>query len=773
MADGSSAPATPIPEEIPKQAVESPKVDEATSSPQSGDDQGKDVSFGTFLTVGSATTKSNITVTGYNSLSGKVEALRRAGNGMIKVEIPYAEYKELIKAQKASDVATGRKQKKNLSKAIRGFYRKSVAIDGKSSQVIGYDGQTDEVLVNDEKGQPHWMKSGEMLSRTAVFSTPDKPVTNTAAASSSQSTPSKTSTAPQEQIHLQAPKTVPAESTTITAPTGVKQSSEEDDDYSIKTEVERETKPGSGQQHAPKLPSATATISGTREALKQQRASSESGSVIQSATAIVAAVAATIPSSNTNASAVVAAAQNTLQQYAVSEAKRENQLHEISGKITEASDRVNDLQLRSHSASKGGNIAQAQQLQSEMKSAQTERDSLLQQQMNLQVVTINEESKARQIGESVQQLTPNNEGVIPEEKIKNVEKTLPRSVLKPPPAFKPSTSIPKPKKPQARPSTNTSTNTTTNSGSRPVQTVKPALRALPISNEANRAVEFGAGQERSRGESMQDNSIMTDSSSGESMGAYDMGQKRSVAIPKMPMTPSQSTINEQEEREKQSDDIGQSEKEGQDRMSAIHRGTSGEPDEAGEGATSMQEPTSESSESQEPSEPSSQPTGTERQQQNQMATAAKINQQKTVAKKEQDEKKKNRDEAGAMEKAESASKMLKKAKLWRTRLMEAYETAEGSMDIIGIVEAIAVANIRQVLTFFKKDLPFLPQSEYPYECAAVGCLDTMVCMTMLVQMMIPIIILAAIIAAVYGATHGLSDMFSDETVIMNALNMIH
>ena len=46
-------------------------------------------------------------------------------------------------------------------------------------------------------------------------------------------------------------------------------------------------------------------------------------------------------------------------------------------------------------------------------------------------------------------------------------------------------------------------------------------------------------------------------------------------------------------------------------------------------------------------------------------------------------------------------------------------------------------------------------------------------MTMLVQMMIPIIILAAIIAAVYGATHGLSGMFSDETVIMNTLNMIH
>jgi hypothetical protein len=160
MADAAEV--QPLPDEEP--IDETPQSDDSSEA----DQPGKDVSFGTFLTVGPKATR-NVTIIGYDSLRNTVRAVRRSGDTVENIQIPYEQYKTLLDAQRESDLASGRKTKKNLSKAVSGYFGKSVALDGKSAQVIGYDAQSDEVLVSDSEG-PRWMKSGEMLRSTQNLS---------------------------------------------------------------------------------------------------------------------------------------------------------------------------------------------------------------------------------------------------------------------------------------------------------------------------------------------------------------------------------------------------------------------------------------------------------------------------------------------------------------------------------------------------------------------------------------------------------------------------
>lgn len=731
MADAASATPMPAPEEVPEPGI-------------------KDVSFGTFLSVGPKEYR-NTTIVGFDSMRGTVNAVRRKGDSIESIQIPYEKYKGLIEAQKVNDLATGRKTKKNLSKAIRGFFRRDVVLDGKVSQVIGYDGQSDEVLVTDEKG-PRWMKSGEMLGRTAIFSAAPVPATNFSTKTSAPSSKIK----PSSVSSITPIETVEAVSTPV-------ESSEVSKTAEIKTSIKSSSP--SAPAPAPSAPELTVTIAETREALKQQRSTSKETSAIQSASSTVANVSATIPASDTNATAIISAAQNVLTAYTASASARENQMQQISGQITEVSNRINDLQQRSRSASAGGNIVQAEQFTQQMNSAQTERDGLLRQQMNLQVASINEEQKVEQITEAVKKLVPDKDGVVPEDQIIAVQKLLPRSTTQqvvPLRRTAPTTPSSKPPVQRGRPAVSARP-----MGSAPVQTVKPILRALPIGNQERQAVDFNADTQRFR-RSQQGGFGATGAGFESAFGdneipLSDGGSERysgPLALPTMkPQTYAAGAGDEEPEKP---DYIGEEEKAGQQRMADIHRGVG---DEGFEGVSQtpqlpMTEPEMRAERA--PEEP-------EEDMQSDLSRATLFQAGTNEAVREE-ETKKQESSLEAAQNAKTAAEKLVKLRQTFSRLWTAFDTAHGVFDIEGIAEAFLQLNGRLLMTFLKKDVKLLPKAEYPYEVAAIIGFDLFAVLAALMSIIGPIIVLTAIVVAGAGAAGSLANLFNvDITTILDHL----
>lgn len=796
MADAAEV--QPLPDEEP--IAETPQNDDSAAA----DQPGKDVSFGTFLTVGPKATR-DVTIIGYDRLRDSVRAVRRAGNSVENIQIPYDQYKTLIEAQRASDLASGRKTKKNLSKAVSGYFGKSVSLDGKSAQVIGYDAQSDEVLVS-EGSESRWMKSGDMLRGTQNLSrnplTTSVPTENV----SSQAKPRDLRVIQEQGQEIDEDKTAQIqrafEQGRITVQDGPGQRTvglSVDASGKVLRQVETSLPSIEPAQinfvssrgetialtdvdvaipeitapinvnaeisvEAPaSVPAPAVSIKATRESLKQQRAGA--AKTAGGTAAAVAAIAASIPAANTNAAAVMSAAQSVLAAYDASAAARETQIQQISGQIAEVSSRINDLQQRSRQSLAAGNGAQASQYEKQMIQAQTERASLLDQQTDLQITRINETNKAAQIVEVVRKIKPSADGSIPDEQIEAVQRMLPKTVSLVPPAPSASAALPKPPAVSPRafapgiPSRRTSA-----AVSPSVRTPKP-LRPLggslsTIGGQAQRAVDLNAGQAYDRGT----RNGFSDAGAEEvlSADAYESAFSTEGGLEPFsgPLDSSQAQVQTyvagaDDEEPEPADIYGAREQAGKEEMKRIHAAGAGaesygrlqqdtQPQDTGPVREQRTVPISTPS-----------PTGPSPEE---IARASALQQAVAQAVQQQSQQQQEQATGQASISEEEKNKQIQNAKKTISNLVDAFDAAHGIGDVVGILMTVAHINGRLLLTIFKKDMPFFPKAGYPFECTAFACLDLMVCIVAIEAMIVPIVIIAAIIAAVSGATFGLSEL---------------
>ncbi|MCE9586165.1 hypothetical protein K8R04_02505 [Candidatus Uhrbacteria bacterium] len=751
MADAAEV--LPLPEEEPAQ--EAPQSDDSAAA----DDSGKDVSFGTFLTVGPKETR-NVTIVGYDSLRDTVRAVRRSGDSVENIQIPYEQYKTIIEAQKESDKATGRTTKKNLSGAVRGFFGKNVSLEGKTAQVIGYDAQNDEVLVNDGAGR-RWMKSGEMLRGTQTVSSsaplPTARSTKTSKQSSRVVRDQGTKVDFSDDASGKAVRQVEVSGTSI-------QPSNPEITAPLKATTSASASTSTSASASVSTSPASASIRETRIELQSERAASAGATTPQSAIAAVASVAAAIPASDTGAAAIIAAAQNVLAAYGASASAREGQIQQLSGQISEVSNRINDLQQRSRTASAGGNSAQASQLKQQIVQSQADRDSLLHQQTDLQVARINEDNKADQIVQAVQRLEPDASGVVPDDKVAAVQKLLPsiaaptsaqREVASAAAALPRPTSTAAPRAyapgiPSRRASATASPSVRT---PKPIRPLGGSLSS--IGGQAQRAVELGAAQSYDRGarngytgagseDTMErdsyEDAFATEGGQGGYSGPLDLPERK-------PQTYAAGAGDEEPEP---ADIYGAKEEAGRAEMKRIHGGSAEGQMQSGQRPPEMAgRPGSDQVSGQNQDQAPTGPTPQE------LARASALQQATAQAVQRQGQQKAATSEAGQ---SESQMEKIRAAKKTISNLIDAFDTAHGAFDVIGILMTIAHLNGRLVLTFFKKDLPFFPQAGFPYECSAIACLDLAMCLSAMMTMLGPVILLAAIIAAISSATFGLSDV---------------
>jgi hypothetical protein len=818
MADAAEV--LPLPDEEP--VDETPKSDDSTTASGSGEDKGKGVSFGTFLTVGPKEFR-NVTIVGYDSLRDSVRAVRRSGDTVENIQIPYDQFKTLLETQRQSDLATGRKPKKNLSGAVRGMFGKNVSLEGKAAQVIGYDAQNDEVLVNDDSGR-RWMKSGDMLRSTQNVSSGTKPRDLRAVPAPTESAapaeaarvvqdsgadidPDKTAQIQrafeQGRITVQDPpgqttvglsvdttgkvlRQVETSSTTV-QPSRIDYVSSRGESVAltdVDVAISEVTAPINIEttvsvQAAPQTTSVS-SIRATREALQQTRSTSVSAAPVQGAAAAVAAVSAIIPASNTGALAAVAAAQNVLAAYDKSAAVRQNQLQQISNQISDVGNRINDLQQRSRQALSSGNGTQAAQFERQVVQAQADRTSLLDQQTDLQVTRINENNKAGQIVEAVQKLAPDENGVVPDEQVAAVQRLLPgisptltatpfaastsaaaaTALPTPPKVALPRTFAPGiPSRPTSAP-VNPS-----------VRTPKP-LRPLTGGSssygaQTQRAADLYNAQQRDR----QAGNGFSGAGSEEMMGqdAYETAFASEGGLPSftgpldIPERRTQSYAAGAEDEEEPADIYGSSEEESRARMADINRSL------AGEGPATPQESVGVLSgagrqpgvESITTSAPAPQPESLGPSP-DEIARQAQFQGAiaATVLEQQQQEEQEQQltAAAGATGEAASKAKQIQSAKAAISDVVDAFDAIHGFADVIGLIGTFAHLNARLVLTIFKKDLPLIPRANFPWECSAFFCFDIMVVFAALSSFIVPIIIFAAILAVLGGAAFGVADL---------------
>jgi hypothetical protein len=798
MADAAEV--QPLPDEEP--IDETPQSDDSSEA----DQPGKDVSFGTFLTVGPKATR-NVTIIGYDSLRNTVRAVRRSGDTVENIQIPYEQYKTLLDAQRESDLASGRKTKKNLSKAVSGYFGKSVALDGKSAQVIGYDAQSDEVLVSDSEG-PRWMKSGEMLRSTQNLSRNPLAAGSASVSRAASKTASKEPRIIQDQGgEIDQDKTAQIQRAfeqgriTIQDPPGQRTVSlSVDTDGKVLRQLETTlssiqpsrieyVSPG-GQSIAltdvdVAIPAVTAplnieatvetqvsipgssptSIRATREALQQSRAAS--GAIAQGAVSAVAAVAATIPATNAGATAAITAAQSVLSAYANSAANRQSQIQELSNQISDVSNRINDLQQRSRQSLAAGDGGQAVVYEQQMIQAQNERRSLLDQQTDVQVTAINENNKAALIVGAVQQLVPDASGQIPEEKVLAVQRLLPRI---PSPRVEgagfeaASRALPTPQKvaPPRAYAPGIPTRPTASAANPAIRSPKP-LRPLggslsTLGGQARRAADFNADQAYDRGAGQQeyDDSALSDSS--EEALTTEGGLAPFSGPLDTPQAQTQTyAAGADDEEDEPADIYGAREEEGRSRMSEINQSLSTEPrsterlDDYGAQNTVRESETI--------STPSEQPRPTAGPSQQELARAAAFQQATAQAVQQQGQQQQDQKNGQiAADQAESQKQKIQTAKKTFSNLVDAFDAVHGAADVIGILLTVAHLNIRLILTAFKRDLPFTPRAGYPYECGVILCFDIMFCLALLSTLMVTIVFIGAIVAAVTGATFGLSEL---------------
>ncbi len=798
MADAAEV--QPLPDEEP--IDETPQSDDSSEA----DQPGKDVSFGTFLTVGPKATR-NVTIIGYDSLRDSVRAVRRSGDTVENIQIPYEQYKTLLDAQRESDLASGRKTKKNLSKAVSGYFGKSVALDGKSAQVIGYDAQSDEVLVSDAEG-PRWMKSGEMLRSTQNLSRNPLATPSTSRARSRSA--SKEPRIIQDQGgEIDQDKTAQIQRAfeqgriTIQDPPGQRTVSlSVDTDGKVLRQLETtlssiqpsqiEYVSSSGQSIAltdvdvaipavtaplnveatiettATIPSSSQTsIRATREALQQSRAAS--GAIAQGAVAAVAAVAATIPATNTGATAAIAAAQNVLATYANSAANRQNQIQELSNQISDVSNRINELQQRSRQSLAGGDGGQAAVYEQQMVQAQSERRSLLDQQTDIQVTAINENNKAALIVKAVEELVPDKSGEIPEAKVLAVQRLLPRLPSVAPRtqqggAAAASAALPTPPRvaPPRAYAPGIPTRPTASAANPAIRSPKP-LRPLggslsTLGGQARRAADFNADQAYDRGAGQQAYEDSTLSDSSEEALATEGGLAPFSGPLDTPQAQTQTyAAGADDEEDEPADIYGAREEEGRSRMSEINQSLSTEPRQTERFDSGIENrPSSESATISTPAERPRPPVGPSQQE---IARAAALQQATAQAIQRQGQQQQNQKNGQiAADQAESQKQKIQTAKKTFSNLVDAFDTVHGAADVVGILLTVAHLNIRLILTVFKRDLPFTPRAGYPYECGVILCFDILVCLAVLSAIMGVIIFIASVTGAVSSVSFGLSEL---------------
>ena len=799
MADAAEV--QPLPDEEP--IDETPQSDDSSEA----DQPGKDVSFGTFLTVGPKATR-NVTIIGYDSLRDTVRAVRRAGDTVENIQIPYEQYKTLLDAQRESDLASGRKTKKNLSKAVSGYFGKSVALDGKSAQVIGYDAQSDEVLVSDAEG-PRWMKSGEMLRSTQSLSRNPLAASSTSRAAA-KSTSSKEPRIIQDQGgEIDQDKTAQIQRAfeqgriTIQDPPGQRTVAlSVDTDGKVLRQLETtlssiqpsqiEYVSSSGQSIAltdvdVAIPEVTAplnveatiettatipassqtSIRATRDALQQSRAAS--GVAAQGAVAAVAAVAATIPATNAGATAAIAAAQNVLASYANSAANRQNQIQELSNQISDVSNRINELQQRSRQSLAGGDGVQATVYEQQMVQAQSERRSLLDQQTDVQVTAINENNKAALIVKAVEELVPDKSGEIPEAKVLAVQRLLPRLPSVAPrmqqgSAAAASAALPTPPKvaPPRAYAPGIPTRPTASAANPAIRSPKP-LRPLggslsTLGGQARRAADFNADQAYDRGAGQQGYEDSTLSDSSEEALATEGGLAPFSGPLDTPQAQTQTYAAGADDGEDEPADIyGAREEEGRSRMSEINQSLSTEPRQTERFDSGIENrPSSESATISTPAELPRPPVGPSQQE---IARAAALQQATAQAIQRQGQQQQNQKNGQiAADQAESQKQKIQTAKKTFSNLVDAFDAVHGAADVVGILLTVAHLNIRLILTVFKRDLPFTPRAGYPYECGVILCFDILVCLAVLSAIMGVIIFIASVTGAVSSVSFGLSEL---------------
>lgn len=801
MADAAEV--LPLPEEEPVDA--SPKSDDATASDDSGEDKGKDVSFGTFLTVGPKQYQ-NVTIVGYDGLRNSVRAVRRSGDTVENIQIPYEEYKTIIAAQKESDKATGRRTKKNLSGAVRGFFGKSVSLDGKSSQVIGYDAQNDEVLVNDGAGR-RWIKSGEMLRSTQNISasTPlaavpsgkaAAPATRVVQDQGAEIDPDKTEQIQRAfkegRVTVQDPpgqrtvglsvdstgkvlrqveltgKSVQASSINYISSSGASIALDD-----IDVAIPAMTAPLIEGGEATVTVEATTTgaaaaptsIRTTRKQLKESRAAAPTVSV-QGAASAAATVAASIPAVNTAAAAVAAAAQNVLAAYGASVAERDNQIQQLNNQVSKVSNRINDLQQRSRQALAGGNGAQAAQFEQQIIQSQGDRQSLLNQQTDLQVARINENNKASQILVAVQELTPDENGEIPEEKITAVQQLLPQTVASATPSTSVSSAaaaLPRPKT-LAAPRTyapgipSRKTSATPNPSVRTPRPIRPLGQTLStVGGQTRRAVEFGAAQAFDRARESDDSALID---SSEQAFATEGGLPGFSGPLDSPQARVQTyAAGAGDEIAEEPDIYGAREAAGKAEMERIH--ASGQEGFAAVPADGRSAPQTQDQQAMVTGTmPEEEQLASNEASPQEIARATELGQavQKAVLQDQaQKEGQVGQDQSSAAQ-AEALKKKIETTKRTISNLIDTFDGIHGLLDIVGLIVTFGHLNLRMALAPFERDLPFIPRAQFPYECGAIGCFDLMLCLSSLITLLMPVITFAAILGVIGGATFGLSDL---------------
>ena len=781
---------------------------------------GKDVAFGTLLTVGPKEYR-DITVLGYDRQRNTVRAMRRQGDSFLNIEVPYDEYKKLLVAQRASDLATGRRPKKNSAKVIRGFFGRATPYVGGGSQVVGYDAQSDEVLVKGPKGT-RWIKSADILK--ASQSTIKVPANDTIA------TP--VSTLP----------TINPLPTRRGNPLK---------DGKIKITAANDTVPDVSIDNAEKIPggiSAGTAFAGPSEnvtvsAIDQEQEdqadaiaelrlqlsqAKAKGAKLEQAAQAITSVGVLVRDTNPAAAQAIAGAEKMLANLQVRAATRQTQTGQMKAQLDVLGTQINELQQQRNTLARGKNLKDAMNLLPQIKELQEQRDGLLLQMTNASAIEIFENQRAGELLAQVEKMVPTEEGEISTQGLEDLQKYLEAERIIPPPlasfappslagyksskaeqrkagasaAATPPSTTPRLASPETPSLANNersradqrkagasaaaappskgpvlsapeqpplpSAGPRTYAPSAPIRTrlattadrkklgpPKP-LRALTLNPDQQRAVRLGTEQQLARNEGY------------ESAMAQEGGLPGYRGPLDVPEAKKRTYTAGAQEQEFESPDIyGASEEQARARQADINRGMpmTGPEAEAEDGQQGQQQ--KQYPQEQAPAEVPLSPedAAPEANAADEVAKAMALQRMTAAALLAQQQQQEKQKKGTALQQAESMKKQVESVKKNFSRIYSAGDTILGAatFDPFELIEEILYLNLRLLLTFFKKKLPYVPQAGYPIECTAIGCFDLMMCLSVVSSVIMPFVFLMIVIGVIAGA-------FSIPGIIIEAAN---
>lgn len=813
-----------------------------------GEEKGKNVAFGTFFTVGPKEYR-DVTILGYNRSKNTVNAIRRSGNSSLQIEIPYEQYKTLLETQRASDLATGRKSKKNSSKIIQGFFGRSIPRLENGAQVIGYDAQSDEVLVKSSKGTS-WIKPADVLKATQLFQAPNPDISEAKAATKKSSVlvekggrideertailrkaiqegRVKIEDVPGQKIRnvsvdingriLREVETAaetlqPIKIRLETQDRGSATTENLEEIFQeltkniasaapdqIKTEIKIEIPQTADEDEG----AAAETI---RELRKQMGESRPPAASIESVSKILDEVSVEIPSTANNAS-VIAGAKSIVDALGRAEQKRTEQMSQISGRLKELGDQIDAVQKESRAAISANKISEGFKIRAGLAALEKERQSLLMQQTNAQVQGVFINQRLDEIAASAERLVTEGQEKNLDANLADFQKLIDREKIAAPSLASPEPpslaqyersraaekaagsrvpagassgpSLASPEPPSlaqyergraAEKAVGAGSAPRTFAPSPPIRPVNPGIAKLrarlakpikplganPVGTDAARAVDFNAAQQADRVAGR--NGIGAAGAEQEMpRDAYESAMSQAGALPgyrgplDLPERKARSYAAGAEDEVEAPDFYGAAEEAGRKRQAEVNIGA-GEagaleaPGEAGalEASSTEQAPSGDQE---------AQPAGPSGPSQDEMARAAALQSAvaMTIAQAaKQQEQKQEQDKTGALQKAEEAKKQIKNVKQAISNLIDAGDAITGLADIIGLIETFVHLNLRLLLTFFKKDLPFIPRAGYPIECGAIACMDINICINVLQPFIFIFIVL--IIAALAASS---------------------